>query len=221
MKIKTWFAIAAIIATTGAAGVASADGYWTGFYVGGTIGFGNGNSDHGDSVGQTGGAPTFPVTDPEGAVYGIMLGYNHQFTNNVVLGFEADYSWSDMEGSAGSTATYGCLATNCVTEIDSFATARVRLGYAMDNFMPYVTAGIARTEYTGTLGTSGTVTQNSNVYGIGVEYGVTREFSVRGEILMVTDPGSFVFNPANCLAPGCGLRDNDYSVLRIGATYRF
>ena len=128
-----------------------------------------------------------------------------------------------MQGSSASTGTYGC-GTLCTTEIESFATARLRLGYAMGQMLPYVTAGIASTEYTGALvGVgSGSSTETSAVYGVGVDYDVNGTgWVARGEIIYVTDPGGFVFDPTACAAPGYGLRDNDYTVLRVGVSRRF
>jgi len=192
---------------------------WSGFYAGASAGFGSGNTDHADAIDQSNVGPS---TDPEGGLISIYLGYNYQFVNNMVLGVEIDYSASDMNGSASSSPAYGCAAA-CITEIESFATARVRLGYSIDQWLPYLTAGIASTKYTGTIGAlSGSSTETSTTYGVGVDYDLNGTgWVARGEVLRVTDPGGLVFTPTSCVAPGCALRDNEYTVLRFGISRRF
>ena len=64
-------------------------------------------------------------------------GYNLQF-GSAVFGLEGDFDWSDIKGST----TANC-ATNCETTNTWFGTARGRIGYAFDRFLPYFTAGAA------------------------------------------------------------------------------
>ncbi|MFK8251592.1 outer membrane protein [Ancylobacter terrae] len=102
--------------------------------------------------------------EPDGWFGGAQIGYNYQFSNNVVLGFEADVQFADMKDSAtywadeyfvpyggGEMAAldaagyytgyseYGLINT----KIETFGTVRARLGYAFDRFLPYVTGGLA------------------------------------------------------------------------------
>ena len=60
----------------------------------------------------------------DGFVVGGQLGVNWQF-NSFVLGAEGDGSWTDWGGS------------------DAVGTVRLRGGFALDRFMPYVTGGAA------------------------------------------------------------------------------
>jgi hypothetical protein len=66
---------------------------WTGFYVGGQIGYGwlNGSSTFSN------GAPTLPVRS-SGVFGGVHVGYNYQI-NNFVLGAEADIEYSGIRGT--------------------------------------------------------------------------------------------------------------------------
>jgi len=102
---------------------------WTGFYVGINGGGGWGRSDFGPSL-PTG---TFNTS---GGVIGGTVGYNYQM-GNIVLGVEGDVDWSNISGSAA------CGGTTCSVRNDWLGTARGRLGYAFDRFMPYVTGGAA------------------------------------------------------------------------------
>jgi outer membrane immunogenic protein len=90
---------------------------WTGFYVGGHVGYG---------WGDLGGA------DVDGFLGGVQAGVNWQFSRNWVIGFEADIAATDI-GVGGLRQ-------------DWLFTARARLGYTFDRTLLYVTAGIAATD---------------------------------------------------------------------------
>lgn len=202
------------------AAVAQGTADWEGLYLGATVGYGSSSSYHCDGVDCLGGSPTFPETDPSGAVGGVTVGYNFASTNNWVLGVEADLSASGMSGSSPSTASYGCGA-ECTTDIDSFATLRFRAGYATGMSLIYGTLGVAATRYTnGISGRSSSTTESSAVIGIGLEHAINSSWSVKGEALYVDDPGVITFDSA-CAAPGCSTDDNGYSVVRFGVNYRY
>jgi outer membrane immunogenic protein len=144
---------------------------WTGFYVGGNVGYswGNANTDvvgNGTLVARNLHPPPLNFSNPfnfaasnsarpNGVIGGGQIGYNYQFSPNGVLGFEADIQGSGERGSgqladpfsiiAGS-ATAGPLAalTNYQTKIDWFGTVRGRLGIVVgDQLLIYGTGGLA------------------------------------------------------------------------------
>src|ERR1700684_2205191 len=100
---------------------------WTGFYVGINGGGGFGTSTW-DSTGSR---------NISGGLVGGTVGYNYQF-GRAVGGVEGDIDWADIDGST----TTGC-PPRCKTSATWLSTARGRLGYAADRFMPYVTGGAA------------------------------------------------------------------------------
>lgn len=89
----------------------------------------------------------------EGGSYGGFVGYNIQF-DSTVLGIEADYSYYGVNASSsdsvarsmvlsdGYLATVNLTGTSSTRLID-FGTIRGRAGYAFENFLPFVTAGVA------------------------------------------------------------------------------
>jgi high affinity Mn2+ porin len=111
---------------------------WTGFYFGGHYGYG--------------GASFGPDTNPlplqgellphstMGQIAGYQLGYNRQFANNVVLGFEADATFPAPLDQA-ALARMPPAPFN--TSLNYIGTARGRIGYAFDRWMPYLTGGFA------------------------------------------------------------------------------
>lgn len=107
---------------------------WTGFYVG-IVGGYNWGRTHFD-------ARDYDTTvhhHANGGLIGGTAGYNYQFENNVVLGLETDLAWSGARGGTDCpNDRFSCDSKNTW-----LGTTRVRLGYAYDRFLPYVTAGAA------------------------------------------------------------------------------
>ena len=68
----------------------------------------------------------------------MQIGAQYQFTGGVVLGVEADASLANFS----DTVRDGNFITQWGT-VTSFGTVRARLGYAMGNFMPFITGGLA------------------------------------------------------------------------------
>jgi outer membrane immunogenic protein len=178
---------------------------WTGFYLGVNGGGGWGQS----SWDRTG---NFSLS---GGVIGGTAGFNWQ-TGQVVLGIEGDIDWS---GVTGTTATL-CPA-GCVTRNDWLGTARGRVGYAFDRFLPYVTGGLAVGDIkASTPGFAGATQTNLGwTIGAGMEVAIVGNWSAKAEYLHV-DLGSF-----NC-ALSCGLVTPDNvsfkaELMRGGANYKF
>jgi outer membrane immunogenic protein len=134
---------------------------WTGFYVGGHVGYAWGDPEATVTPGTaplpTGatftaiGAPFTLSTEPDGWLGGLLIGYNAQF-NQFVLGVEADISFSNIKDSSSGSfinlwadpdagRTLGTVTLD--TKVEWFGTFRGRAGYAFNTFLPYVTGGLA------------------------------------------------------------------------------
>ena len=75
-----------------------------------------------------------------GVIGGYQVGYNRELANRVVLGVEADATFT----SPLDQAALGRMPpTPFNSTIDYVGTARGRIGYAFDRIMPYVTGGFA------------------------------------------------------------------------------
>ena len=116
---------------------------WTGFYVGINGGYGWGTSDWT-------GTSSF---DTKGGLVGGTVGYNLQ-TGVWVWGLEGDFDASWIKG----TETAVCGVPGCETNNQWLATARGRIGYAWDRFLPYITGGGAFGAIKMTPGTPPTAT---------------------------------------------------------------
>ena len=108
---------------------------WTGFYLGGHVGYGGGSFGPGTNP-----LPLQGVFFPHsitGLIGGYQAGYNFQLPNNLVFGAEADVSFkSTLDRPKLVPAPFN-------TTFDYSATARGRIGYAFGTLLPYVTGGVA------------------------------------------------------------------------------
>ena len=105
---------------------------WTGFYAGGFFGAAGGRTD----IAFPGSPQATNRPWVFGPVGGIQLGYNYQFTNNWVLGFEGDIGAADVHGgrSAGIEFTrsrHDVGVFGLQDKTSWMATATARVGYAM------------------------------------------------------------------------------------------
>ena len=235
-----------------------ATGYnWSGFYVGGTLGGAWGTFDPSTSTvfSNTGyfattsppaiatvGAQSFK---PSGFTGGVEAGYNWQMGATVV-GVEADFQAFHLSGSATGTGVYPCCApttftVNSQAQTDWLFTARPRLGFANNNWLFYVTGGLALTNLKGnftftdtfaTAAESGSVssTKAGWTIGGGVEAGLGGGWSLKAEYLYVdfgsvstTSTNLTAFNPAIAFPTNVFTHSTDLkaNIARVGLNYRF
>ena len=172
LAISAVSASAADMAVKAAPPVVASAYSWTGFYVGGNVGGGWGNSDPSTStvfnntyfasINVPGvNAAGQQSNQPNGFVGGLQLGYNWQ-AGNFVLGLEGDINSFNLSGSASTTAVYAgappggvcpasCFTINSSASTDWLATIRGRLGVAANNWLFYGTGGAAFTTLKGTF----------------------------------------------------------------------
>jgi len=155
---------------------------WTGFYAGGNVGYGWGNSDTSFSPLPTAAgfidlAPTTLNPNPKGVLGGAQIGYNWQ-AGSWVWGVEADIQGADINGSAiqspiiqfDGTSFGAGSALTASEKIDWFGTVRGRLGYAgAPQVLLYATGGLAYGDVRNTANSSflplGTQQYRANISG--------------------------------------------------------
>ncbi|OCW58371.1 TonB-dependent receptor domain-containing protein [Hoeflea olei] len=138
----------------GAYGAASGVVDWTGLYAGMHAG-GAFSGERGTTTaldGTTNATTRAESTDLDmkNGLFGVQAGYNWQFANGIVLGVEADWSRTWMNGKQKTVSTEAGLAdagsAQALTyhDVDWVSTIRGRLGYALGNrWMVYGTGGLA------------------------------------------------------------------------------
>jgi outer membrane immunogenic protein len=176
---------------------------WTRPYIGISGGGGWGRSDFGPPL-SSGSFNT------SGGLVGGTLGYNYQ-VGQAVLGLEGDISWSGLSGSTT------CAGVSCSVRNDWLSTARGRLGYAVDRFMPYVTGGAAFGDIKTSLAgfSDQTTTKTGWTAGGGLEAAITGPWTAKVEYLYVDlGRGGSIGLPA----ADASFKSN---IVRAGLNYRF
>ena len=254
-------AIASLVATSAGAADLAARPYtkapppvvavynWTGFYIGGNIGYSWGRSSDTSSLTSSTGAFLFASSgrnDLNGVLGGGQIGYNWQ-VQNWVWGFETDIQATGEKGSR----FFSCPAVTCLPpaalalpplsvspleqKINWFGTVRARGGIlATPQVLLYATGGLAygevRTNETigaGLLGFPNTDTRVGWTVGAGIEGAIGGNWTAKLEYLYVDlgrTSASFV-TPIGALGGGTivssfSSRITD-NVLRVGVNYRF
>jgi outer membrane immunogenic protein len=186
---------------------------WTGFTAGVQGGWAWNNQDLG-----IGGPGTPDIAgDFDGGVAGVFVGYNHQFTNNWVVGIEADFegNWGDDTLTVGGPGTfeYG---------LDWQGSVRGRVGYAFDRALIYGTAGWAIGRGYAEVPTFGTEKENFNgaTVGVGVDYAFTDMIFGRAEY-RYTNFGDKDFNFSSGAGSGTINSDLDQHAIRVGLGVKF
>jgi len=163
---------------------------WSGFYLGGHVGYSWGHEHDNLSTVLVGTpADRFSV---DGVIGGLHAGYNWQ-AGHFVFGFEGDFDGSSIKGSAAFDRQ-GYTGTLSLKN-DWQASIRARAGYAADNWLLYVTGGVAFAGVKSTLdieddgSSSASRTLTGWTVGIGAERALSRNWIARGE-LRYTDFGS-------------------------------
>jgi outer membrane immunogenic protein len=148
--------------------------YWTGFYLGGNLGYSGGDSASSESLSNGTEALAVPGGSfkLDGIIGGGEIGYNWQISNWVV-GVEVDIQASGQNGSTSFACQTGCVTnggtalpagttiSNLSQRLDYFGTIRGRAGVTViPTVLLYATAGLAY----GQVETGGTV---SGVAGAG------------------------------------------------------
>lgn len=194
---------------------------WSGVYVGGQIGYVfDGSADYVYEPDAP--DPDYNYShDLDGFIGGVYAGYNHQFSNGIVLGGEADIVWGNLEDTAVAPGDDNYSAT---TNIDWTGSARVRLGYAMDRFLPYVTGGVAFGHFDFEELEGGDFYGNSDggligwTVGVGAEYAFTNNWIIRGEYRYTDfDEENFTSNVSGDVYDV----DIDTHDIRLGVAYKF
>ena len=110
---------------------------WSGFYVGGHVGYSRG---YGRNT-LVDPAPTAASSSFGSLFSGLQFGYNYLLPSRLLVGIEGDISFPNYldDGIVASRST----PSGAVTEkLDFVSTVRGRAGYAFDHWLFYVTGGL-------------------------------------------------------------------------------
>jgi outer membrane immunogenic protein len=189
---------------------------WSGIYIGLNGGYSFGTSSWSNPAA---GLATGNF-DTNGWLAGGTVGANYQFWGGAVLGVEADWDWSNLNG----TSSIGGCGPGCETKADWLSTVRGRAGWAFDRVLLYGTGGVAfapiQTGFSG--GPFQSTTQVGWTAGAGIEFAFAPNWTAKAEYLYA-DLGNVTCN-SDCFAgtPPTPLTvkftDN---IIRAGVNFKF
>ena len=144
------------------------------------------------------------ISGPAGGAH---VGYNFQ-ASRIVGGVEGDVTFGSIRSGSFGSASFSQ---------DFLSSARVKGGYVFGNLLAYGTLGPtwSTTDYKN-LGVSSSQTVRGIVYGIGAEYPITRNVSLRAELLRYDFEGATYVVP-----PSSQSLTTSTNVARIGASVHF
>jgi outer membrane immunogenic protein len=182
---------------------------WTGFYIGISGGATRGRASWESDPDLTSGTDTH-----SSGLVGATIGYNAQNLGPLVIGTEFDFNWRRFD-FAIPAATCGTI---CELKSDWFSTARLRFGYSIDRFLPYLTGGLSISDFESNI--VGMPTKNTLSFnfaaGAGIEFGVAGGLTGKLEYLFVNHDS--IACVTECNGPvNMRLGEN---LFRVGLNYR-
>jgi outer membrane immunogenic protein len=158
---------------------------------------------------------------------GGQVGYNWQF-GSLVAGAETDIQAMALRASSLLTNPLGAAVTNN-TSADYLGTARARIGMVHDQWINYVTGGLAYTtvhhDGAGVVGVTGTYSGSNSKTGYavggGVEWAFLDRWSAKAEYLFTEFSGNT--NVYTTTTPVITVNYNalKFNILRLGVNYHF
>ncbi|MCX5577086.1 outer membrane protein [Kaistia terrae] len=205
--------------------VAPAAFNWTGFYAGVHAGYAWGSEDDNQSVFFPNVITPADSFDADGFLGGVHAGYNWQM-DQFVFGVEGDIDYADISGDQSYSYLGGDVTGNLSFRSDWQGSARLRAGYAFDNFLIYATGGIAfasgkLSSYgfdvnNGAFGSDDSNTHVGWTIGAGAEYAFSPNWIARAEV-RYSDFDNQTYN----LYEGSVDAGWDQTAVTVGLSYKF
>jgi outer membrane immunogenic protein len=197
---------------------------WTGFYIGGHVGYGWGSSSSFNNP-DAGNGDGFDGLDgftnhPYGWMGGVTLGYNWQ-SDAFVFGLEGDLGYL---GASDSTRNAEGFAT---ADYGAYGTLTARIGYAEDRWMFYAKGGLAFADIENRAGAINAGVVDTTDFtrldevrigwalGAGVEFAFQKDLSMKIEYLYMDFGGDRSGN----IDGDVFRHENDIHTVKVGLNY--
>jgi outer membrane immunogenic protein len=194
---------------------------WSGFYIGGQVGYAWGRDHTYETLTSTGAFTGFEWRyDMNSVVGGLFAGANYQ-VGATVFGLEADIEAAGNKG--GFYDPPGAGDTNIKWQ----GSVRGRLGFAADNVLFYATGGLAYADishtYTEVFTPVSETTRGTRVgwtAGVGIDYAMTQNLLARVEY-RYADYGSYKYDSLTAFPGLTGEQSPVVNTVRLGLAYKF
>jgi len=189
---------------------------WSGFYVGINGGYGWGPTKQ-SLVTDTASTAGYHQS---GGLIGGTFGLQFQVMTNLVFGIEGDWDYARIDGTLFAPGV--CAGALCFTNLQSFGTARARVGYAWDRWLVYGTGGVpwgkinAGQDSCVPIQICGTRGHTGWTAGAGVEAFVWPKVSVKVEYLYADFGEQPLYNPGTTIKVL-----EKQNIVRAGVKYHF
>jgi outer membrane immunogenic protein len=202
---------------------------WTGVYVGANVGKTTGESTWNGptGAGEFGGSDLDVIHD-RSVTYGGQIGYNYQLPHGLLVGLEASLHGSHQSSGnnyLGGEGYSGLTAIGVRTHFGGDVSAR--FGATLDHLLAFGKVGyaFAHYDYTATNNNAVTYTGSQNrsgfLIGGGLEYALTRNWSIKGEynhIGYTTKTVTLTGSDSSTFGVPIGETENTF---KFGVNYRF
>jgi outer membrane immunogenic protein len=200
---------------------------WTGFYIGGNLGFGMSSGSFSDPLGNT-----FSSANNFKFLGGGQVGANYEFGNGVLIGVEAMFDWTPNSGNTATLTGAGGNTASLVINNSWLTTVTGRLGYAWDRLLIYGKGGFAWvgssnshiTDNTSGISIAGTTNNYGWTAGAGLEYAFWNNWSGRVEYDYIGlngatygTPAGFVSFPSDTFTGS----NRNIQMVTLGINYKF
>jgi outer membrane immunogenic protein len=202
---------------------------WTGFYVGGQVGYSWGTDTTQELLTANRGFINEFEYHPESVIGGAHAGFNYQM-GSIVVGIEGDVEGMNARsGFHDPSLVRSPFDPGGLVRVkqDWQASVRARLGYAFDRFMIYGTGGAAFTELDYTyfnplagFGESGTFSRTGWTVGGGVNYAITNNL-ILGASYRYTDYGKFDYVASSAFLGLTAAQNPTTHTVRASVAYKF
>ena len=196
---------------------------WTGFYIGGQVGYSFGDDHLYEYLTSSGAYTNFEKKYNVSGVFGGIYGGGNYQIGSFVLGLEGDIEGGSIKGGWRDVPVGGAGDTS----INIQGSLRGRLGFAVDQTLFYGTGGLAVAEVNHTYSNlvTGINETTSSVRtgwtaGAGVEMALTPNILARVEY-RYTDYGMSRYDSVTSFPGLTGTQEPKLSTIRVGAAYRF
>lgn len=204
---------------------------WTGFYVGGYLGGASRSARFTDIDGYN--APGSWNVSRGSFLGGLTLGYNWQFTPNVLVGLEGEVGY--LGGARRADPLSPGLDTVGRINDSAYGLITARLGFTADRALFYVKGGLALgggnlrviddCDVAPCGGGLLAGSRGNNVgwtIGGGIEYALTQNWTMKGEYNYVRFGGGTITALDNAAAPWrYTVSNNDAHLFKVGVNYLF
>jgi outer membrane immunogenic protein len=190
---------------------------WAGLYIGAHAGYGWGDREGCFDIGTECDPGEEFDYDQKGWLAGGQIGYNFMMAPNLLLGLEVDASLAGIDGELG----FDGMDKVGVGEYEWLSTAKVRAGWAMDNFLLYATGGLALAgfDYEDQFGCEFQQSRDGWLAGGGVEMKVSNRASIKAEYNYIDLGDESEVCTAFGILPVYNEADADLQVVKFGFNY--